>query len=124
MGKSYRELIDERADADAGEHLNVTIVSFDTEGQEIVGEFKAAELLESTKYDNPVQRYLINTDDGIVSCLLGSHTDKEVLPKLRQGDLIKITFKGQKDIGGGKTVNLFDVQSFGPVGKPPAKKGE
>ena len=109
----YAKMVREREAAGQGEHMNVTIISWDQVGQEVIGVFMSSEVMPETKYGTPVQRYLIKTDLGMMSCLLGAHADKEVLPKLQGGDLVRIVYNGQKNLGAGRSVNIFDVRSYG-----------
>lgn len=98
---------------DEAESLNVQIVQWTEEGQTVCGIFHEHSVMPDTKFDVPVQRYLIQTAAGLASCILGSATDKELVGKLQKGDLLRIEYQGKKDIGGGRSVNIFDVKRFG-----------
>lgn len=107
---SYEAQFDEATKAGKAEPVSVLIMQWKDPGDRVVGVFQGAELMPDSEFDTDVNRYLILTDQGLTSVILGASADKEVLPKLHKGDLVSITFGGQKPIKGGKKVNLFDVR--------------
>jgi len=113
----YEAMFAKADEAKETEPLNLEIIKWESPGQRVIGKFLKAEVLPESKFDTQVNRWIIETDSGLVSCIPGSMADKESLPKLAEGDLVCITYNGTKDIGGGKTVNLVDIRRFGKAPK-------
>lgn len=99
--------------------LDLKMVQWGDPGSVLIGEFVSQEDMTSEKFEGTVQRYVFKTDAGLMSCLLGSATDKQIEGRMQPGDLMRIEFEGQKDIGSGKTVNLFKIEKFGHADKGP-----
>ncbi|GAH82074.1 unnamed protein product [marine sediment metagenome] len=106
LGKAW----DEAQGKGKSEHLNIIIVGWQKSGQIVLGRFVKAEPLAESKFGTVVQRYILETDAGLVSCVLGATADKELLPKLAVGDLLRIHYQGKRELGDGRSVNVFDIQ--------------
>ena len=90
----------------------VEILTWDTEGQEVIGKLIGIGPFTEGKFDMEVKKYTIETDHGKVSTVLGAATDKQLASKVKIGTSLYIKWKGQKEIGGGRHVNLFEVETF------------
>ena len=93
------------------EQVSMEIHTWDTEGQELIG--KLIDVLPFTegKFETEVKKYIIQTDHGRVSTVLGAATDKR-LEKVKAGVMLYIKWKGQKELASGQHVNLFDIESW------------
>jgi len=91
--------------------VSIEIHTWDTEGQELIGKLIDVLKFEEGKFDTEVKKYVIETDHGRISTVLGAATDKR-MEKVKAGDMLYIKWKGQKEIQGGKHVNLFDIESW------------
>jgi len=92
------------------EHLTVRYVTFEEAGDEIIGRFVKQELVPESRYNCPVQKYTLDTDEGLVCFVLGSATDKELAGRLRAGDIIRVKYRGQAAIDPEQTIPIFDVE--------------
>lgn len=92
-----------------GEPLNVEIHSWRTEGDWIAGQLKEVNEFKEGNFDNTCKQYILKTDDGLVSCVLGQAVDKQIGAKLKIDNFYYIKFKGQLDLGDGRSVNRFSV---------------
>lgn len=75
----------------------------------LVGRVKAISLFTEGKFEQAANAYLIDTDEGVVSCVLGSYTDAQVKDTLKVGSVVAIIFQGQKQLEDSRKVNVFDV---------------
>lgn len=75
----------------------------------IVGRVKAITLFTEGKFEQEANAYMIETDEGAVSCVLGSYTDAQIKETVKVGSIIAILYQGQKQLEDSRKVNVFDV---------------
>lgn len=75
----------------------------------LVGRVKAISEFKDGKFEQVCNAYLIETNDGAVSCVLGSYTDTQIKDLVNVGSLVAIIFQGKKELGDDRKVNIFDV---------------
>lgn len=61
------------------------------------------------KFEAEVNCYRIRTDDGVVSCILGTYTDGQLAEVGLLNRVACIQYQGQKSLDDGRKVNVFDV---------------
>jgi hypothetical protein len=86
-----------------------TITQWEENGQEVVGLLISIEDFNSPKFDQVCKQYLIETDEGRTSCVLGKATDFYLEGACNPGDIIAITYLGKKHLDDGRQVNQFDI---------------
>ena len=62
------------------------------------------------QYDTTCNQYILETDDGLVSTIMGSGTDKQLEGVKLKGSVVLIMFKGKLELPNGKMCNKFKVQ--------------
>ncbi len=67
------------------------------------------------KFEAEVNAYLIETDQGLVSTILGSYTDSQLAGLDLVGKIVVIEYEGKKDLEDGRKVNLFNVDIMSEV---------
>lgn len=83
------------------------------EGQVLIGKLLDIEEFEGNQEMGSCKRYIIDSDDGLVSLLLGQATDKQLENHLQIGEGIYVMYRGKIRIAGGqKQVNKYVVRSF------------
>ena len=92
------------------EQVTTIIYKFEEEGDVLVGKVLDIRPFTEGKFDTEVHCYILETDMGRVSTVLGSATDKQLDKAKVKGKIIAITYHGQKDIAGGQSVNLYTVE--------------
>lgn len=92
--------------------LTSQIHSWDEEGEELVGKVIDVKPFKEGKFDTEVDCYWLETDEGIVTTVLGSATDKQLKEVDPIGQNIHITYKGKKMLADGRSVNNFHVEVF------------
>ena len=90
----------------------VEIYSWDEVGEELIGKLMDIQPFSEGKFNTEVNKYIIETNYGLVSTVLGASTDKQIDGKARPGDRVYIKYRGKKDLAGGKQVNLFNVETY------------
>lgn len=75
----------------------------------IVGRVKAITPFTEGKFEQEALAYLIDTNEGAISCVLGSYTDAQIKETVKVGTLVAICFAGQKQLEDSRKVNMFDV---------------
>jgi hypothetical protein len=110
---NYREQF---AELTADEKPDELITSYWTpeKGDSICGILTLVENAENDKFEEDVNRYVLDTDDGPQSVLLGSAADKQLEGKIEVGKLTYIEYLGKVEIqGGAKQLNRWKVQQIG-----------
>lgn len=99
---------------DDGKTESVTqqIVSWEEEGQELFGVVVRTEAFTGGKFDSEARSYIMLTDQGMVTTVLGSATDKQLDRIDVKGAKLHITYRGKKDLEGSRQVNIFDVETW------------
>ena len=109
---NYRQRFEELANENQPTDLVVQIHTWE-ENDELYGELISIDLVQTAKMQEACNGYILQTDDGPTSCMLGNATDKQLEGKLHIGDLVYIKFHGKIAIqGGAKQVNKFIVQAI------------
>lgn len=94
------------------------IINWEKEGQKVIGQVIDIEPFDNTQFKEKCNRYLIDTNDGMVSCVLGATRDDILEKKKPIGKLIYIEFRGKKKSKNKRTFNDFLIKlSTRPVEK-------
>lgn len=86
------------------------IHSWQSDGDTLIGRVKSIKPFEGGKFETPVNQYLIETDEGLRSTILGSWTDTQLESTSIAGKVVCIVFTGRKDLEDGRKVNIFDIE--------------
>jgi len=111
MGK-YEEMFQKAVDAGKFSEATATIWKPEEEGERLIGVVKKIAPFTEGQFDTEVKMYLIETDNGLVSTVLGSATDKQLDKWDLNGKLIAITYHGKNTLADGRQVNNYQVQVF------------
>lgn len=79
------------------------------EGMFIVGQFVGVSAVASSRGEGSYNQYLFHTDDGLVKFAVGSATDKEIVPLIKQGEVYHIQYLGKEKLDKTRSVNKFMV---------------
>ncbi|MBA7555402.1 hypothetical protein ES705_48064 [subsurface metagenome] len=89
--------------------LTRQIWTWEEEGQSLLGTVLKIEPFSEGQFDTEVNSYIIETEGGIVTTVLGSATDKQLSKIDPVGSNILIEYLGKKALKDGRSVNLFNV---------------
>lgn len=106
----YAEQYQKAKDKGKLDQITTNIYKFTHEGETLVGEVVKIEPFTAGDWQVEVNAYILDTDIGRMSMVLGSATDKQLDKHKLIGKVIAITFHGQKELDGGKHVNLYTVE--------------
>ena len=106
---TYDELYRKAVEEESLKDLSFDIIRWEESGQSVLGEVVGFEDFEAGEYDMQCFQWKIKTDEGLVSCVLGSVADKR-MENVVVGDLIYIEYQGKKELPNGRRVNLFKIQ--------------
>ena len=105
---SYEEMFEQAESEGNIQPLSVEIVSWTEENQTVIGRLVDIEIFQGDKDKGECNAYIVEADTGLVSFILGSATDKR-LQDLEVDNIMKVVYRGQKEIKGGNRVNLFNI---------------
>lgn len=94
------------------QRLTRQIFTWGEENEVLVGKLLSIEPFTEGSFDTEVSSYIIETDYGIVTTVLGSATDKQLSKIDPVGRHIMIEYKGKKALADGRSVNLFNVDVY------------
>lgn len=85
---------------------------FEKKGQNLIGELVAIQPAHFEATNSSVNKYILKTDDGMFSAILGAIGDAQLDGRVNDGDILSITFIEKKNLTGGRTANIFDIKSI------------
>jgi len=92
------------------DQITTAIYKFLEEGQECIGIVKDIRPFTEGSFDTEVNQYILETDEGLVSMVLGSATDKKLAGQKISGKLVCIVFKGKTHLEDGRSVNDYTIK--------------
>ncbi len=92
--------------------LTRQIWTWDEEGQTLIGKVLKIEPFTEGQFDTEVNSYIIETEGGIITTVLGSATDRQLSKIDPVGKKIFIEYLGKKELKDGRSVNLFNVDTW------------
>ena len=107
---SFQEQFEQLENAGNVTDVTYSIKTWEAEGDRLIGVIRDIVPFEGGRFDSHVNSYLIETDTGLVSTVLGAATDKQVEPLQLKGQLVCITFHGKKPLDDGRSVNVFSIK--------------
>ena len=107
---SYQEDFEKANEKGATQEVTKNIQSWVDEGETVIGKLVSIGPVNEGTFDTEVNSYLIDTDDGMVTTVLGSATDKQLAGLEIMGKLIYIEYRGKKNLKDGKQVNTFKIK--------------
>lgn len=109
---SYQEQYQKAKEAGQTEEVTTSIFRFEEEGQHLIGKLVDISPFAGGDFETDVNQYTLDTDNGRVSCILGSAADKQLTQQDIIGKLVCITYYGKVSLSDGRRVNRFSVEVF------------
>lgn len=103
---SYAERFGDGEKAGKIKTLDVQLLEWEEEGQELIGMLIGYEEHQSPQFKQVCQKYLFDTDDGRVSVICGAVTDRILAHDENLGNIFRLTFEGKEH--GKKTGRIFN----------------
>lgn len=117
---NYQEAYDAAKKAGKTESLATQIYRFEEVGDSLVGKVLRFDTFTGQFEDAQCIKYTLDTDGGLVSCILGAATDEQLGDRLKVGMVVAITYRGKAKTAKGFNVNQFEVVV---ISTPNKKKG-
>lgn len=105
----YNELANQAHKEGHVSQLTTEIKSFKNPDDSLIGKLLEINEFTGGKFEKSCKQYLFETDDGLVTCLLGGATDKQLEKQDLIDKVLIIIFKGQAELEDGRKVNKFDI---------------
>jgi len=109
---SYQEQLAKAKRKGTAKSLMVDIHTWKEPGDELVGKVMEVKPFEGGKFDSTCMKYIMDTDNGMITTILGAAADKQFEGKDVTGKVLWITYKGKTDLEGGKQCNRFDIREL------------
>ncbi len=106
----YKEDFQKAQDKGKTKVLTMIIYTWESEGQELYGKVRDILPFKMGKFPTEVNSYIIDTEEGLITTVLGSATDKQLKEVDPIGMNIYIKYQGKKQLDDGRQVNLFHVE--------------
>ena len=90
--------------------LSIAIHKWNREGDTIVGKIVGIGEFDKSRFANNCNKYVMDTDDGLISFVLGSNVDNQLEGKDLLDKVICVTFHGQTLLDDGRKCNSFSVE--------------
>lgn len=95
--------------------VSYNISSWDEEGKVLIGKLIKLRKVSSKElggtFEGEVNKYLFDTDEGLVSCICGASVDKLIDGQEDRfiGQVMAIEFQGKRQLSQGRECNIFRV---------------
>jgi len=83
---------------------------FKAAGDSVVGKLLDIQSTHFEATNSDVNKYILETDDGVVSVIAGAIGDSQLDGRVKPGDLMRFEFVEKKLLTGGRTANIFNIQ--------------
>ena len=91
------------------QQVSVEFYQWEEEGQVLIGRLIEWEPIESKEYEGTYNRYVFDTDNGLVGVICGTMFDTLIAEKDLKGKVLAVEYQGKRQLEGGRTVNRFKV---------------
>lgn len=105
----YEDYLKGRNGKPEGDNLVTMIQTWKEEGQYIIGRLKSIDKFEGGNFDSECKQYLFETDDGLVSTVMGAAVDKQLEKCDVIGDILFVEYQGKIALDDGRHVNKFVI---------------
>lgn len=94
---------------DTMQQVSVEFYIWEEEGQVLVGKLIEWESVKSQDFEGEYNKYVFDTDDGLVGVICGTMFDTLIAERDLKGKLLAVEYQGKRQLEGGRTVNRFKV---------------
>lgn len=106
---SYKDQLEKARKSKKLRSITTQIYKFEENGAEITGQVKEIRPFTGGKLEGKCNEYVLDTDNGLFSCILGSATDKSLKGIDLTGRVVNIVFHGQKILKNKLPMNVFEI---------------
>jgi|TARA_Y100000310_G_scaffold303969_1_gene342729 hypothetical protein len=109
VNMKYAEQFKQAENAGNVQDMTYKSVSFEKAGDNVIGELVDIQETTFEKTHSTVNKYILKTDNGLFSIILGAIGDGQLAGRVHPGDILSITFVEKKGLSEGRTANIFDI---------------
>jgi hypothetical protein len=106
---TYSEMLEKAKKGNKVKQITSDIKTWESEGDFILGKLIKVEPFSEGEFETEVKKYTFDTDNGIVSTVMGAVADKQIAGDEMLNSVLYITYKGKKKSKKGHMVNKFDM---------------
>lgn len=113
--KTYEQQYKEAKTKGQTQQVSYNISSWDEEGKVLIGRLLKIRKVSSKElggtFEGEVNKYLFDTDEGLISCICGATVDKLIDGQEDKfiNQVMAIEFQGKRQLSQGREVNVFRV---------------
>lgn len=113
--QTYEQQFKQAKEKGQTQQVSYNISSWDEEGKVLIGRLLKLRKVSSKElggtFEGEVNKYLFDTDEGLVSCICGATVDKLIDGQESAfiGQIMAIEFQGKRQLSQGREVNVFKV---------------
>ena len=98
-------------DTSGGKKLDSENMNFEDKGDSVEGVLLEKVTLTSKKNGKTFQKYTVRTSDNRNVSFLGGHQIDKGLAQVDTGTLIRITYKGEQKLDGGRRLKTYKIEA-------------
>lgn len=106
---NYVKQFDAAKKSDNVENMTYPAFEFKAAGDLVIGELVDIQDIHFESTNSNVNKYLLKTDQGSRSVIVGAIGDGQLSGRVTAGDIIRFEFVEKKGLTGGKTANIFNI---------------
>lgn len=107
--RTYETAYKKHKAKDTMKQVSVEFYNWEEEGQVLVGKLVSFDPVKSKDYEGEYNRYIFDTDDGLVGVICGTMFDNLIAEMDLIGKVLAVEYLGKRQLEGGRTVNRFKV---------------
>lgn len=88
----------------------IPILRFKEPGDSVIGKIVKIQDFTRSKFDGKCNQYVIDTDNGMRTIVLGAYTDSQIAGTEILNHVVSITFEGKEETPGGTFANHFTIE--------------
>lgn len=108
MGK-YQDIYDDSVENESSKQVGTKTYKFKEVGERVIGMLLNVEQVKNKRFKHAVNKYTFETDEGVLSVILGQAADKIYGPALKPGDVYGITYDGDQKLSRGNTMHQYTI---------------
>ena len=106
---SYEKYYKDSQKAGKTAQVSHDFYQWEEEGQVLIGKLIEFEAIDSKEYEGKYNRYIFDTDEGLMGVICGTVVDKLMAEQDLTGKVLRIEYQGQRQLDAGRTVNRFRI---------------
>lgn len=107
---SYKDEFNKGKEKGKVQQITHAIKTWEEPGDALLGKVVEIGIFDKGKFETNCKYYLLDTDEGLVSTVLGAAADSGLEGRDVEGHIISIEFMGIKELKDGRHCNQFNIE--------------